>query len=86
METSATIPIPSANTPAAARVLRTETTPWYCRAVVVAATLILVGIVWDISWHSTIGRDTLWTPAHIVIQLGGIVPALLSEAIASASL
>src|SRR5262245_13279652 len=31
-----------------------------------------IGLLWDISHHSTIGRDTFWTPAHIVIQLGGI--------------
>src|SRR6266487_1111631 len=36
-----------------------------------------IGLLWDISHHSTIGRDTFWTPAHILIQLGGIVPALL---------
>jgi len=41
-----------------------------------------IGLVWDISHHSTIGRDTFWTPAHIIIQLGGIVPALLFAAIA----
>ncbi len=41
-----------------------------------------VGMLWDISHHSTIGRDTFWTPAHIIIQLGGIVPALLFAAIA----
>lgn len=46
-------------------------TPWYCRLVAVGATLILAGIVWDISWHSAIGRDTFWTPAHICIHLGG---------------
>jgi hypothetical protein len=34
-----------------------------------------IGLLWDISWHSTIGRDTFLTPAHIVIQLGGLVPA-----------
>ncbi len=39
-------------------------------------------LLWDISHHSTIGRDTFWTPAHIIIQLGGIVPALLFAAIA----
>jgi len=38
--------------------------------------------LWDISHHSTIGRDTFWTPAHIIIQLGGIVPALLFAVIA----
>ncbi len=46
-------------------------TPWYCQTIVFAAFCILVGIVWDISWHSTIGRDTFWTPAHICIHLGG---------------
>jgi hypothetical protein len=39
-------------------------------------------LLWDISHHSTIGRDTFWTPAHIIIQLGGIVPALLFASIA----
>jgi hypothetical protein len=47
--------------------------PWHCKAVVFAAMCILVGIVWDISWHETIGRDTFWTPAHICIQLGAII-------------
>src|SRR2546422_11213055 len=41
-----------------------------------------IGLLWDISHHSTIGRDTFWTPAHVLIQLGGIVPALLFAAIA----
>src|SRR3989441_2641348 len=41
-----------------------------------------IGLLWDISHHSTIGRDTFWTPAHILIQLGGIVPALVFAAIA----
>ena len=36
-----------------------------------AASCITVGIMWDISWHQTIGRDTFWTPAHMVIYLGG---------------
>ena len=36
-----------------------------------AATSITVGIIWDISWHQTIGRDTFWTPAHMAIYLGG---------------
>lgn len=46
-------------------------TPWFCQAIVFAATCILVGIVWDISWHSTVGRDTFWTAAHICIHVGG---------------
>src|SRR2546426_8990068 len=49
---------------------------------VVGLACLPIGLLWDISHHSTIGRDTFWTPAHILIQLGGIVPALLFAAIA----
>src|SRR6185436_13915129 len=41
-----------------------------------------IGLLWDISHHSSIGRDTFWTPAHIIIQLGGLVPAFLFAGIA----
>jgi hypothetical protein len=44
-----------------------------CLWVMFGATLIVVGILWDISWHRTIGRDTFWTPAHLAIQLGGLI-------------
>src|SRR5438876_670269 len=46
---------------------------WVSRIVMLAATAIVIGILWDISWHRTIGRDTFWTPAHIAIQLGGLL-------------
>lgn len=51
-----------------------STLPWYCLAAVLGATCIPIGALWDISWHSTIGRDTFWTPAHLTIQLGGLIP------------
>ncbi len=38
-----------------------------------ASTSIAIGVIWDISWHSTIGRDTFWTPAHMAIYLGGVL-------------
>jgi len=44
---------------------------WALPALVTAATLVSIGLSWDISWHITIGRDTFWTPAHIAIYLGG---------------
>ncbi len=43
---------------------------------------IPLGVLWDISWHSTIGRDTFWTPAHIVIYMGGAIPGMVSGWIA----
>ena len=50
--------------------------PWECRILVFAATCIFIGITWDISWHQTIGRDTFWTPAHMVIYVGGALAGL----------
>lgn len=46
---------------------------WHIAAVLFAATSVVVGVIWDISWHMSIGRDTFWTPAHLAIYLGGIV-------------
>ena len=54
-------------------VARTATIPWQIHASLVAATSIVVGIIWDISWHRSIGRDSFWTPAHLAIYLGGIL-------------
>ncbi len=50
--------------------------PWTVWAVVFASTSVVVGVIWDISWHRTIGRDTFWTPAHLAIYLGGVVAGL----------
>ena len=47
--------------------------PLHLAAVLFAATSVVVGVIWDISWHRSIGRDTFWTPAHMAIYLGGIV-------------
>jgi hypothetical protein len=30
---------------------------------------VVVGLIWDISWHRTIGRDTFWSPPHLLEQL-----------------
>ena len=45
---------------------------------VLAATLIVLGLQWDISWHESIGRDEFLTPPHLVIYLGGILGGLIS--------
>src|SRR5438552_13929169 len=56
--------------------VRAATVSLYAQAVLVGATCILVGILWDISWHRTIGRDTFWTPAHMAIYFGGLLGGL----------
>ena len=45
-------------------------------AVLFASTSVVIGVLWDISWHSTIGRDTFWSPPHVAIYVGGVVAGL----------
>lgn len=47
--------------------------PWYAVAMALGVTSIMIGLIWDIAWHRTIGRDTFWTPAHMAIYLGGVL-------------
>jgi hypothetical protein len=61
---------------ARSRALASSRTPWSIYAVLFASTSVVVGVIWDISWHRSIGRDTFWTPAHLAIYLGGVVSAL----------
>ena len=55
---------------------RATAVPLSIVGILFAATSIVVGVIWDISWHMTIGRDTFWTPAHLAIYLGGLVGGL----------
>src|ERR1041384_3059031 len=52
-----------------------ETVPWLVWANVIASMCISTGLYWDISWHETIGRDSFWTPAHLLIQFGAVLGA-----------
>jgi hypothetical protein len=45
-------------------------------AALLGTTAVVVGLLWDISWHASIGRDTFWTPAHLAIYLGGLLCGL----------
>jgi hypothetical protein len=51
-------------------------TALFSRLVLLGGTSIAIGILWDISWHRTIGRDTFWTPAHMAIYFGGLLGGL----------
>jgi hypothetical protein len=50
--------------------------PWPLYAVVFASTDIVVGLIWVISWHRTVGRDTFWTLAHVLDQIAAGVAGL----------
>jgi hypothetical protein len=54
----------------------TAVIPWYVWCSTLAVTSAIVGAHWDISWHTSIGRDTFWTPAHVAIYMCGVLAAL----------
>jgi hypothetical protein len=54
----------------------TWTIPWPLYAVVLASTCIVVGLIWDVSWHRTVGRDTFWTLAHVLEQAAAVIAGL----------
>lgn len=55
--------------------------PWYVWNFAIAVTSVTIGGIWDISWHVSIGRDTFWTPAHLLIYLCGILGGFGSAAL-----
>jgi hypothetical protein len=52
---------------------RVATPLWPLYAVLVSSVSIVVGLLWDISWHSTVGRDTFWTLPHLLEQFGAML-------------
>ena len=74
-----TIPVTHDSSRAAAdargtsRVFATE---WPIYAVLAASISIVVGLIWDISWHRTIGRDTFWSPPHLLEQIAAVIAGL----------
>jgi hypothetical protein len=67
---------PAAQRPVARPRAESAAVPWYLTAMLAGSTSVIVGLLWDISWHMTIGRDTFWTPAHMAIYLGGVLAGL----------
>jgi hypothetical protein len=53
-----------------------QRTPWYVWCLTAAVLCDSFGLYWDISWHISIGRDTFWTPAHMMIYAAGILAGI----------
>jgi hypothetical protein len=66
----------SAAVPPSAVKSETRTVPWYVWNFAIAVLSVTIGGFWDISWHASIGRDSFWTPAHMLIYLCGILGGL----------
>lgn len=45
-------------------------------AVLFASAAIIIGLHWDIAWHRAIGRDTFWSPPHVLEQVAASVAGL----------
>lgn len=56
---------------------KTASVPWYIWFGAVAVTSASIGGAWDVAWHRSIGRDTFWTPAHLMIQACGVMAAII---------
>jgi hypothetical protein len=56
---------------------RAATVPWYIWTGAAAVTSSTIGGVWDVSWHRSIGRDSFWTPAHMMIYLCGVLAGIV---------
>ncbi len=56
---------------------RSAGVPWYIWTGVAGITSAFIGAEWDVSWHRSIGRDSFWTPAHLMIQLCGVLAAIV---------
>lgn len=52
--------------------------PPYLYAVVFSSLCVITGLIWDICWHLSIGRDGLFSPPHLVIYVGAVVAGLFS--------
>jgi hypothetical protein len=71
-------PLVSGDTTATRVISDTLTIPFYIWCMILAITSDMIGGYWDVAWHDSIGRDTFWTPAHMAIQLCGVLGGLTS--------
>ncbi|HEX4683071.1 MAG TPA: hypothetical protein VH277_10195 [Gemmatimonadaceae bacterium] len=65
--------VPGVFTPATDRSSNRDHRRTLATIAVLGAAAVMIGVYWDISWHMSIGRDTFWTPAHLLIQTGGLI-------------
>ncbi len=75
MSQAQTIPaiLPGKSSAAVYSSVKATSVPWTIWFMVGGISSGMIGGIWDISWHMSIGRDSFWTPAHILIQLTGVL-------------
>jgi hypothetical protein len=53
---------------------------WTLWCAIAAVSSAMIGMHWDIAWHRSIGRDSFWTPPHLMIQACGILGGVIAIA------
>ncbi|HEX6908882.1 MAG TPA: hypothetical protein VF142_00725 [Longimicrobium sp.] len=76
MPTTAALPSHARAAPRAGARTGAAAVPWHVYAVLFASTSVILGVLWDISWHQSIGRDTFWSPPHMAMYVGGVVSGI----------
>jgi hypothetical protein len=50
--------------------------PWYLWCALLSSAAVAFGVHWDIAWHRSIGRDTFWSPPHLMIYAAAVMAAI----------
>ena len=50
--------------------------PWYLWCALLSSASVAIGVHWDIAWHRSIGRDSFWSPPHLMIYAAALLAAL----------
>ena len=58
-----------------------RTVPARAWAALASMLCMIIGWNWDIAWHRTIGRDTVWTPPHVAVYSAVAVAFLYNAAL-----
>jgi hypothetical protein len=49
---------------------------WLLSCTTLGAAVLMLAVHWDFSWHRSIGRDTFFTPPHVVLYSGALCSCL----------
>jgi hypothetical protein len=50
--------------------------PWFVWASAASVSCAVFGLHFDVAWHRSIGRDSFWNPAHMVMYASGVIAAV----------
>ncbi len=51
---------------------------WVVATLTAAGTIMLVGLLWDVSWDASFGKDSFWSPPHLALNLGAAATAAIA--------